>query len=87
VEDWLADIELASANDMWVFARTTKLLVGSTLNNECRDGFALNVGKEDWVKDRVTNCFEAMSRTTVPFKFFISFDMRCISLIFKTSPV
>lgn len=44
------------------------------------DGFALNVGPEDWVKDCVSMCFEAMSRTKVSFKSFFSFDMACVDI-------
>ncbi|KAL5531942.1 hypothetical protein ACEPAF_5505 [Sanghuangporus sanghuang] len=39
------------------------------------DGFALNVGKEDWQFDQVSACFEAAERSATNFKLFISFDM------------
>ncbi|KIK69013.1 glycoside hydrolase family 71 protein [Collybiopsis luxurians FD-317 M1] len=42
------------------------------------DGFALNVGKEPWQVDRVADCFAAASRTAVPFRFFLSFDMSSV---------
>jgi len=39
------------------------------------DGFALNVGLEDWQVDRVHDCYAAAQSTGQPFKLFISFDM------------
>jgi hypothetical protein len=39
------------------------------------DGFALNVGLEDWQVDRVHDCYNAAQSTGLPFKLFISFDM------------
>ena len=39
------------------------------------DGFALNVGPEDWQVDRVRDCYDAAQNTSLPFKLFISFDM------------
>ena len=39
------------------------------------DGFALNVGLEDWQVDRVHDCYNAAQSTDLPFKLFISFDM------------
>ncbi|KAJ7655695.1 glycoside hydrolase family 71 protein [Mycena polygramma] len=42
------------------------------------DGFVLNVGKEDWQRDRVAMCFEAAAALSVPFSLFISFDMSSI---------
>ena len=39
------------------------------------DGFALNVGLEDWQVDRVHDCYNAAQNTRLPFKLFISFDM------------
>ena len=39
------------------------------------DGFALNVGLEDWQVDRVQDCYNAAQSTGLPFKLFISFDM------------
>ncbi|KAJ7647775.1 glycoside hydrolase family 71 protein [Roridomyces roridus] len=42
------------------------------------DGFALNVGKEDWQRDRVATCFEAASRSHRPFSLSLSFDMSSI---------
>ncbi|KAJ7503077.1 glycoside hydrolase [Mycena galericulata] len=59
IDDWTADIEEASTNNI--------------------DGFALNVGKEDWQHDRVALCFEAATRSSVPFYLFLSFDMSSIS--------
>ncbi|KAF5355467.1 hypothetical protein D9758_006316 [Tetrapyrgos nigripes] len=42
------------------------------------DGFVLNVGKERWQLDRVSDCFEAASRAGCNIKFFLSFDMSSI---------
>ncbi|KZT03908.1 glycoside hydrolase family 71 protein [Laetiporus sulphureus 93-53] len=42
------------------------------------DGFALNVGREDWQKARVTDCYEAALRATKHFKLFLSFDMTSV---------
>ncbi|KAF9646184.1 glycoside hydrolase family 71 protein [Thelephora ganbajun] len=42
------------------------------------DGFALNVGPEDWQVDRVHDCYNAAQSVDLPFKLFISFDMTCI---------
>ncbi|KAJ7125232.1 glycoside hydrolase family 71 protein [Mycena epipterygia] len=58
MDDWIADIADASANNI--------------------DGFALNVGKEDWQQDRVAMCFEAASRSSVAFALFLSFDMSSV---------
>ncbi|KAJ6589983.1 glycoside hydrolase family 71 protein [Mycena vulgaris] len=58
LDDWAADIEEASANNI--------------------DGFALNVGKEAWQRDRVAGCFEAAARASAPFALFLSFDMSSI---------
>ena len=44
------------------------------------DGFALNVGLEDWQVDRVNDCFNAAQRTCLPFKLFISFDMTWVAM-------
>ncbi|KAJ3824780.1 glycoside hydrolase [Lentinula raphanica] len=42
------------------------------------DGFALNIGREAWQLDRISDCFAAASKTKVPFWFFFSFDMSSI---------
>ncbi|KAJ7188828.1 glycoside hydrolase family 71 protein [Mycena filopes] len=42
------------------------------------DGFVLNVGREEWQRDRVSTCFEAASASSAPFFLFISFDMSSI---------
>ncbi|OBZ69458.1 Glucan endo-1,3-alpha-glucosidase agn1 [Grifola frondosa] len=42
------------------------------------DGFALNVGREDWQRHRVSDCYEAALQAEVPFKLFLSFDMTSI---------
>jgi hypothetical protein len=41
------------------------------------DGFVLNVGIEEWQKDRVRDCFKACERLPKEnkFKLFFSFDM------------
>ncbi|KAJ7911750.1 hypothetical protein B0H13DRAFT_2328018 [Mycena leptocephala] len=40
--------------------------------------FVLNVGKEDWQKDRVAMCFEAALHLDAPFSLSISFNMSSI---------
>ena len=45
------------------------------------DGFALNVGLEDWQVDRVHDCYNAAQGTGLPFSLFISFDMTWVYLI------
>ncbi|TFK50918.1 glycoside hydrolase family 71 protein [Heliocybe sulcata] len=42
------------------------------------DGFALNVGRESWQKDRVVDCYTAALQSRLPFRLFISFDMTSI---------
>ncbi|TEB38068.1 glycoside hydrolase [Coprinellus micaceus] len=44
------------------------------------DGFVLNVGREDWQRDRVADCFKAASQlpASTKFYFFFSFDMSSI---------
>ena len=49
----------------------TPSVTSSTLS----DGFALNVGLEDWQVDRVHDCYNAAQNASLPFKLFISFDM------------
>ena len=44
------------------------------------DGFALNVGLEDWQVDRVHDCYNAAQSIGLPFKLFISFDMTWVHL-------
>ena len=44
------------------------------------DGFALNVGLEEWQVDRVHDCYNAAQKTCLPFKLFISFDMRWVDM-------
>ncbi|KAJ4483776.1 glycoside hydrolase family 71 protein [Lentinula aciculospora] len=39
------------------------------------DGFALNVGREAWQLDRISDCFSAASKTKIPFWLLFSFDM------------
>ena len=46
------------------------------------DGFALNVGLEDWQVDRVCDCYNAAQSIDLPFKLFISFDMTWVHLGF-----
>jgi len=42
------------------------------------DLFALNVGKEDWQRDRVSDCYQAALDSGSSFKLFISFDMTSV---------
>ncbi|KAF4600058.1 hypothetical protein EYR40_007164 [Pleurotus pulmonarius] len=43
------------------------------------DGFVLNIGSEDWQKDRVADCFQATEAPGLSsFKLFFSFDMSVI---------
>ncbi|KAH8103478.1 glycoside hydrolase family 71 protein [Cristinia sonorae] len=42
------------------------------------DGFALNVGKEQWQFDRVKDAFEAARYSRLDFRLFMSFDMASI---------
>lgn len=48
------------------------------------DGFVLNVGVEEWQKDRVVDCFKAAGGLPEEnkFKLFFSFDMTCVPLSF-----
>ncbi|KAM5537876.1 hypothetical protein V8D89_008352 [Ganoderma adspersum] len=39
------------------------------------DGFALNVGPEDWQRRSVSLCYDAALELGLPFKLFLSFDM------------
>ena len=39
------------------------------------DGFALNVGLEDWQRRSVSLCYAAALDLRLPFKLFLSFDM------------
>ena len=59
-----------------VFAVDTGRNESSTLS----DGFALNVGPEDWQVDRVHDCYNAAQMTCLPFKLFISFDMKWVDM-------
>lgn len=47
------------------------------------DGFALNVGLEDWQVDRVHDCYNAAQSTRLPFKLFISFDMAWVDSLLQ----
>ncbi|KAI0300444.1 glycoside hydrolase family 71 protein [Multifurca ochricompacta] len=42
------------------------------------DAFALNVGCEDWQKERVGDCYAAAHQLHTDFKLFLSFDMTSI---------
>ncbi|TRM68935.1 glycoside hydrolase family 71 protein [Schizophyllum amplum] len=42
------------------------------------DGFVLNVGREEWQRDRVLDCFATALAMRSPLKFFLSFDMSSI---------
>ena len=39
------------------------------------DAFALNVGREDWQRDRVADCYEVAQQLQTDFKLLLSFDM------------
>jgi Glycosyl hydrolase family 71 len=39
------------------------------------DAFALNVGREDWQKARVIDCYATAHQLQTDFKLFLSFDM------------
>ena len=39
------------------------------------DAFALNVGREDWQKARVADCYATARQLQTDFKLFLSFDM------------
>lgn len=55
------------------------LLCGNT-EIRSRDGFVLNIGSEDWQKDRVADCFQATEAPGLSsFKLFFSFDMRSVT--------
>jgi glucan endo-1,3-alpha-glucosidase len=49
------------------------------------DGFALNLGSDEWQPDRVADAYAAAEAIAAdhphkaPFKLFISFDMTCLS--------
>ncbi|KAI8978240.1 glycoside hydrolase family 71 protein [Trametes punicea] len=43
------------------------------------DAFALNVGIDDWQKDSVARCYAAASKSKLPFRLFLSFDMASLS--------
>jgi len=49
------------------------------------DGFALNLGSDDWQPDRVADAYAAAAAiaakdsSIAPFKLFLSFDMTCLS--------
>jgi len=47
----------------------------NTLGTFDSDAFALNVGREDWQKSRVIDCYAAALQLQTEFKLFISFDM------------
>ncbi|TRM68947.1 glycosyl hydrolase family 71-domain-containing protein [Schizophyllum amplum] len=42
------------------------------------DGFVLNVGREEWQRDRVRDCFATALAMRSTLKFFLSFDMSSI---------
>ena len=41
----------------------------------CSDGFALNIGSEDWQRRSVSLAYAAALELGLPFKLFLSFDM------------
>lgn len=42
------------------------------------DAFALNVGSDQWQRDRVVDAFDAARDSGTGFKMFMSFDMACV---------
>ncbi|KAI0262252.1 glycoside hydrolase family 71 protein [Gloeopeniophorella convolvens] len=42
------------------------------------DAFALNVGREDWQRERVADCYAAAHELRTGFQLFLSFDMTSI---------
>jgi glucan endo-1,3-alpha-glucosidase len=52
------------------------------------DGFVLNVGWEDWQRDRVADCFRAAAKLpeSMRFSFIFSFDMTYV-LVMVYSPL
>ena len=63
-------------HEVTVFVQQTQNVTSPTLS----DGFALNVGPESWQVDRVHDCYNAAQRTCLPFKLFISFDMKWVDM-------
>ncbi|THH07533.1 hypothetical protein EW145_g3309 [Phellinidium pouzarii] len=47
----------------------------SLANKHGIDGFALNVGRENWQLSQVAACFDAAESSGTDFKLFLSFDM------------
>ena len=45
------------------------------------DGFALNVGPEDWQRRSVSLCYDAALELGLPFKLFLSFDMTYVECL------
>ncbi|KAG9221281.1 hypothetical protein CCMSSC00406_0008884 [Pleurotus cornucopiae] len=76
LRDWTEDIELAILHHLQVLGGI--VLCGVT-KIRSRDGFVLNIGSEDWQKDRVADCFQATEAPgSSSFKLFFSFDMSVI---------
>ena len=57
-----------------------RLVAHLVISSVHRDGFALNAGAEDWVLDRVSDCFDAAEQIQTDFKLFISFDMSYVTI-------
>ena len=74
VDDWRQDIALASSQEMYSTAPSSTRVLFLYLD-VTSDGFALNVGAEDWQKARIEDCFEAARLVGDDFKLFFSFDM------------
>lgn len=58
--------------------RSDRTQTPSVIRSTPSDGFALNVGLEDWQFDRVRDCYNAAESAALPFRLFISFDMTCV---------
>lgn len=44
------------------------------------DGFALNIGRDEWMGDRVADAYSAAQSSGTNFKLFLSLDMTCVAL-------
>lgn len=42
---------------------------------EGSDGFALNIGNDDWQSSQIKACFDAAEAHAPDFKLFLSYDM------------
>ena len=74
--DWLMP---ADCEYLWSYG-TRVAETPNIISPALSDGFALNVGLEDWQVDRVRDCYSAAQSVDLPFKLFISFDMTWVQL-------